>query len=299
MSLAQSVISSALWPLGSVAVLASLPTPSPKQSAAPAPAPRPFASLTEHVMMQVGCIPRLVLVYLIYQHYGDWRTYGKTLSPAWVLPILLRDVGVCLFVGCVDSFLLLSQFSPFKARMAPHKYNPRYPNLLTRNGTSSLAREAFWCCVSACIAGLMEAGVVHASATGRLRAAYAGDAWWLDARTWLLMVTWFYSQNVQFYLLHRSLHAWGTTTVPDIGAFLYKHVHSLHHDSKSPTAFSGISMHPLESTLYFSYALFPLLFGGHLVAFLYIKLNLISAAMLCVRGQGWNVCPSCGRGARP
>jgi hypothetical protein len=34
--------------------------------------------------------------------------------------------------------------------------------------------------------------------------------------------------------------------VPDVGRFMYKHVHSLHHKSYNPTAFSGTSMHPIE-----------------------------------------------------
>ena len=268
-----------LWPLGSVAAL-SLAPPRPEKERGRFPTPAPFATLAEHALMQLGCLPRLLLVWYVFAHYGDWRNYGKTLSLDWVLPIVLRDVGLCLFVGCVDSFLLLSDFSPFKASMASRKYNPTYPHVTARNGTSSLLREAFWCCVSACVAALLEAGVVHAYATGRFSAAAAGDAWWADARTVFFMLSWFYTQNVQFYTMHRLLHKWGTTSVPDVGAWLYRHVHSLHHESKNPTAFSGISMHPVESALYFSYALFPCFFGAHIVAFLYIKTNLIAAAML-------------------
>ena len=47
------------------------------------------------------------------------------------------------------------------------------------------------------------------------------------------------------------MHAWRIPGVPDVGLFLYKHVHSLHHKSKNPVAFSGISMHPVESALYY------------------------------------------------
>ena len=267
------------WPLGSVAAL-SLASPRPEKKKGEFPTPAPFATLSEHVLMQLGCVPRLLLVWFVFARYGDFRAYGKTLSLDWILPIVLRDVAICLFVGTVDSFLLLSDLSPFKLAMASRKYNPAYPHLTKRNGTSSLLREAFWCCVSACVAALLEVAVVHAYATGRFAARAGGDAWWADARTVFFMLTWFYSQNVQFYTMHRLLHKWGTTSVPDVGAWLYKHVHSLHHESKNPTAFSGISMHPVESALYFSYALLPCIFGAHIVAFLYIKTNLIAAAML-------------------
>ncbi len=282
MTFLTSALASATWPLGSVAALALAASAEPATPSKPAAfkRPAPFATLSEHVGMQIGCLPRLLAVYVIFAYYGDYMTYGKTLALSWILPIVLRDVAICLFVGCTDCFLLLSDYSPFKAKMAARKFNPAYPNLLTRNGTSSLVREAFWCCVSACIAALLEAGVVHAYATGRARATFSGTAWWTDARTWFFMLTWFYSQNVQFFTLHRCLHAWGTTSVPDVGAWLYRNVHSLHHASKSPTAFSGISMHPVESALYFSYALLPVFGGAHIAAFLYIKTNLIAAAML-------------------
>jgi sterol desaturase/sphingolipid hydroxylase (fatty acid hydroxylase superfamily) len=282
-----SSLASATWPLGAVAALsihaASADKPGKQEEATPPPAP--FASLSEHISMQIACIPRLLLVAAMYAYgYGDWRSYARTLSPAWVLPLVARDVALCLFVGCLDCFLLLSDASPFKASMHARKFNPAYPSLLQRSGTSSLVREALWCCSTAALAGLLEAGVLHAYATGRAEvvAAPAADAWWAHPRTIFFMVTWFYSQNVQFYAMHRAMHAWGTTTIPDVGAWLYKHVHSLHHQSKNPTAFSGISMHPFEAALYLSYALLPVLFGAHFVAFLYIKTNLIAAAMLCV-----------------
>lgn len=50
------------------------------------------------------------------------------------------------------------------------------------------------------------------------------------------------------------MHPWRIKNFPDVGRFLYKHVHSLHHKSYNPTAFSGTSMHPVEATLYYSAA---------------------------------------------
>lgn len=51
--------------------------------------------------------------------------------------------------------------------------------------------------------------------------------------------------------------------LPDVGKFAYRHVHSLHHKSYNPTAFSGTSMHPVEATLYYSAGVLPALFGFH------------------------------------
>ena len=38
----------------------------------------------------------------------------------------------------------------------------------------------------------------------------------------------------------------------DIGAFLYRHVHSFHHKSYNPGPWSSLSMHPVEHCFYFS-----------------------------------------------
>ena len=66
-----------------------------------------------------------------------------------------------------------------------------------------------------------------------------------------------------FHVIHRGMHPWRTTTIPDLGKWLYRTIHSLHHKSVNPTAFSGTSMHPVESTLYYSAAFIPCLWGGH------------------------------------
>ena len=51
---------------------------------------------------------------------------------------------------------------------------------------------------------------------------------------------------------------------------------SLSHSrcSRNPTAFSGISMHPVESSLYFSAALIPIFFNTHPLVFLVTKVDL-------------------------
>lgn len=59
------------------------------------------------------------------------------------------------------------------------------------------------------------------------------------------------------------MHPWKSTMVPDLGKFLYKHVHALHHKSYNPTAFSGTNMHPVEATLYYTSCLIAVAFGRH------------------------------------
>ena len=44
-------------------------------------------------------------------------------------------------------------------------------------------------------------------------------------------------------------------------------MHSLHHKSYNPTAFSGTNMHPVEATLYYTAALIPVSLGLHPVQY--------------------------------
>lgn len=71
-----------------------------------------------------------------------------------------------------------------------------------------------------------------------------------------------YWRAPHFHIMHRAMHPWRTKVVPDFGRVLYRHVHSLHHKSHNPTAFSGTNMHPVEATLYYTAAFVPALWGG-------------------------------------
>jgi sterol desaturase/sphingolipid hydroxylase (fatty acid hydroxylase superfamily) len=280
-----SGLAAATWPVGWLVALAadaaSAPAEPPAKTARDARG-SPHATLLEHVGMQLGCVPRLALAAFLYAYVvGDWRAYAATLAWPWVSRIIARNLMLAWFVGGLTDFVLLADASPFRASSQRHKYDERYPRFASSSGTAPVLRDIVLSSCSAVIAALLEAGGLHAYATGRVVSGATSDAeWWRHAPTVLLMLTWPYTQNVQFYCLHRMLHRWGTTSVPDVGAFLYKYVHSVHHKAKNPTAFSGIAMHPVESALYFAYALFPLLFGAHPIAMTYIFLNLHAAAML-------------------
>jgi sterol desaturase/sphingolipid hydroxylase (fatty acid hydroxylase superfamily) len=282
-----TLLSSSTWPIGETIAMVidsstkQTTTTTTTTSNARSVKGSPHATLADHISMQFSAMPRMLLAaYIVSRFLGDWRTYAKDLAWNWIAPILLRDVLLAMFVGTIGDFLLLSDLSPFKHSMAIHKYSESYPLFFTSRGTAPIIRDIFWSIISACIAGLFEAYMLHLYAIGYFISTAKNDLWYNHIPTLILCITWFYTQNIQFYTMHRLIHRWGTKTIPDIGAFLYKHVHSLHHQSKNPTCFSGIAMHPFESFLYLSYAFFPCFFGAHPIAFIYIKLNLISAAML-------------------
>jgi len=104
-------------------------------------------------------------------------------------------------------------------------------------------------------------------------------------QTFLLAITMIHWRNIHFYAIHRLMHPWKISWLPkklDIGHFLYKYVHSLHHKSYNPTAVSGTSMHPVEATLYYSAALMPF-FNVALGTSSFLSANWIHPAIpLCV-----------------
>ena len=68
----------------------------------------------------------------------------------------------------------------------------------------------------------------------------------------------------------------------DIGAFLYRWVHSLHHKSYNPGPFSGLSMHPVEHLLYYTCTLLSLFYKAHPLHFLYAKVRNLSSSNFAV-----------------
>ena len=81
-----------------------------------------------------------------------------------------------------------------------------------------------------------------------------------------------------------------------MGELVYKWVHSLHHRARNPTAWSGIAMHPVESSTYYTAMYLPLalaaalpgVFGPvHPIVMLYTKMDLTIAALVGHDGHGY------------
>lgn len=83
-----------------------------------------------------------------------------------------------------------------------------------------------------------------------------------------------------FWWCHRVMHNWETEWIPDVGKFLYKIGHSVHHKSRNIQPWSGVSMHPVEGIIYESACLIPLLFAHHPIMINFIKVDLNYAAIL-------------------
>ncbi len=65
--------------------------------------------------------------------------------------------------------------------------------------------------------------------------------------------------ETHFFIIHRLIHT----------PFLYKWVHSVHHNSVNPSPWSSLSMHPVEATLYHAVALWHLVIPSNPVVALF------------------------------
>jgi sterol desaturase/sphingolipid hydroxylase (fatty acid hydroxylase superfamily) len=216
------------------------------------------AAASRSVLMALACM------YLLTDDYPAFGRAAGGWDLAWMLPILVRNVcAAWIICGSWDWFLY---FSPLKEKLHPYKLNPRYPPL------SQIKHDAFYTTVACFTAAAIEIPLCRAYAEGWLRAGAPLDPSFAAFRAevaasplfyafWILCLT--HWRVPHFYCIHRAMHPWKREGIPDIGKWLYKHVHSLHHKSYNPTAFSGTNMHPVESYLYFSAALMAVPFGCH------------------------------------
>ena len=83
-----------------------------------------------------------------------------------------------------------------------------------------------------------------------------------------------YWRDFHFYFAHRVMHPYFSTKSKwrnfDLGRFLYRNAHSLHHRSYNTGPWSGLSMHPIEHLIYFSCVFIPsIIIPQHPLAFLY------------------------------
>lgn|ERR1711988_319707 len=260
-----TVVSALCWPVPSLFKMGFGST-APKVK--PAAKDHLFFSPIEQLVLECASTFKVLLAVLFW-NLIDFSAC-KTLQLDWTLAIVVRDVTLALVVAGGWDYILY--FSPLKDRLHRYKINPSYPS------SKQFQHDMFWTLISTLISSVLEIIVLHCFATEVLsfQSNFVEHLWWNVL--WILSMP--YWRIAHFYFIHRALHPWKMSGIPDGGKYLYKHVHSLHHKSRNPTAFSGISMHPVESSLYFSAALIPIFFNTHPLVFLVTKVDLSIGAMI-------------------
>jgi sterol desaturase/sphingolipid hydroxylase (fatty acid hydroxylase superfamily) len=116
---------------------------------------------------------------------------------------------------------------------------------------------------------LVEVLFLHAFAKG-----YVPWLTWADHPVYLAVLTLLVPaiHEVHFFCIHRLIHT----------PFLYKWVHSVHHNSINPSPWSSLSMHPLEGFLYHAVAFWHLIIPSNPIVALF---QLHSAGFGAINGH--------------
>jgi len=245
----------------------------------------PIMGLTGHMTAMTAAVRSWMLAYLCIYHLPQacgLEAYpafgpGKVYSANWISHILLRNVlATWVICGFWDWFLY---FGPVKDKLHKYKMNPVYPSF------HQIKHDAFWTTTASVFGSLIEIGLCHSWAIGKFPMQTSlSEAPILNT---ILAFTVTHYRIPHFHAIHRMMHPWKTSAIPDFGKILYRKVHSLHHKSYNPTAFSGTNMHPVESSLYYSAALIPVAFGLHPVHALAVIIDAAMGAWLGHDGFQW------------
>lgn len=180
----------------------------------------------------------------------------QTFAWGWALWILARNCLIVLAIyGALEARLYLK-----RAQGTRFKYNAKFPedhpsevfwfksqtrdNILRTFGTGLPIWSAY------------EVFLLHAYANG-------WGPWSTFAQHPFVLVLFGLAlpmiHEAHFYCVHRLIHT----------PFLYRWVHSVHHNSVNPSPWSSLSMHPVEHALYWSGSLIHLLIPSHPLLLLY------------------------------
>ena len=234
----------------------------------------------------IGITPKLVLAILFWTDIISPLESGAAVEFDWnwMRPIIVRDLIFAIaFCGSWD-WLLYSDKSPWKYQMQPFKMNVNQPP------TNQIYHDVLFTVLSTICASVVEIGGLHFLANKYSPEVdyYSLSLMFSDMFSIALLVTLTYWRLTHFYIVHRAMHPWRikNSIIPDIGTVLYRYVHSHHHKSVNPTAFSGTAMHPIEATIYYSALLIPIMLGAHPLIFVVCKLCLSVDAWLAHDGFG-------------
>jgi len=249
------------------------------------PESAPYLDLVGNLTAMAAAARSFSLAYIcIYHLPAQWGLEAyPAFGPArewrldWMMHIIVRNVVATLVIcGFWDWFLY---FSPLQSKLHKYKMNPVYPSM------RQIKHDALVTVSASCFGAMIEIILCHCWAAGHLTLETSlREAPVFNIVMGLLLT---HYRIPHFYVMHRAMHPWKTTSIPDLGKFLYKQVHSLHHKSYNPTAFSGTNMHPVEATLYYSAALIPAVFGLHPIHSLGVIIDCAMGAWLGHDGFQW------------
>ena len=161
----------------------------------------------------------------------------KTPAFGWIAWLfLVNTVAVFVWFGIFELRLYVQ-----RAQGNRFKYNAQWPSEKPNPAfffKSQNLDSFIWTVFSAMpIWTAIQVGFLYLYANG-----YVPWLTWADNPIYLVILVLLVPviHEVHFFLIHRLFHT----------PFLYKYVHSVHHNSVNPSPFSSLAMHPVEHLLY-------------------------------------------------
>ncbi len=242
-----------------------------------------ISPLEVHIIHILRSVRSFLMSYFCIYYLYDGENYpgfgrAKKFEIEWILPILLRNIAAIWLIAGFSDWLLY--FSPLKDKMKKYKLVEEYPEF------KQFVHDAFYCHISVVMKTGMEASLCYLWSNNIIE--YDKDLFQAPYKSLaliLLMKQVF--REPHFYVIHRLIHPWRTKNIPDLGKSLYYYVHSLHHKSYNPSSFNGLSMHPIESFIYFTAAYQYLAFKCHPTIAIGCLVDLSVAAWISHDGFQW------------
>ena len=180
----------------------------------------------------------------------------QTLAWGWVLKLLVANaVAVFVWYFAFELHLYIR-----RAQGNRFKYNGKFP--------ADTPSDVFWFKsqnLDNFLRGFLSGVPIWTASQVVVLWAFA-NGWapwlsWADSWLWLIILTLIVPviHEFHFFCIHRLIHT----------PFLYKWVHSVHHNSINPSPWSSLSMHPVEHLLYFAPVFYHLVLPSHPAIALY------------------------------
>ena len=179
----------------------------------------------------------------------------KSFSWQWTIFLYaVNAIGIFLLYGSIELFYYVK-----RKQASRFKYNHKFP--------SEHPSEVFWFksqnrdnflrsfLIGIPIWTVVEIGMLWCYANGIHAFGWESNWLWLVVLTLLVPAI----HEIHFFCIHRLIHS----------PFLYKHVHSVHHNSINPSPWSSLSMHPLEHLLYFGEVVWHLLIPSNPIVMMF------------------------------
>ena len=224
-----------------------------------------YELIVRHLRLSTYLFVAYIAYIFTFPSYSELENYDNNTNKLqwwfkWGLIIFLRDeIFTFSFYGGWHYILF---DSPLSLKMKKLKFNPTYPD------ESQWRHDRFWTLNGALISTFFELFMIYIYCINKNISLILYSSFDIISNPkqgifiilWLLFIP--YWRDFHFYWIHRLMHKWNWKLfgICDIGYYLYKYAHSLHHKSYNTGPWSGLSMHPIEHLFYYSCIFVPTLF---------------------------------------